>query len=81
MNFEGGAIKGAVALRSKGVIQSSLGGILLGSEEIKLHIVVGVHRMSSEHGGKSVGGVESGALCVSSVKKLEKVVFRSSALS
>ena len=32
-------------------------------------------------GGRNVGGVESGALCVSSVKKLEKVEFRSLALS
>ena len=42
---------------------------------------IGVHGMSSGHVGRNVGGVESGALCVSSVKKLEKVKFRSSALS
>ena len=44
-------------------------------------ILIGVHGMSSGHVGRNVGGVESGALCVSSVKKLEKVDFRSSALS
>ena len=49
MNVKGEAIEGAVALRSKGVILSSPGEILLGSEEIKLHMTGGVHRMLSGH--------------------------------
>ena len=53
MNAKGEAIEGAVTSRSKGVIPSSpcRRNMLLGSEEIKLHMTVGVHRMSSGHGG------------------------------
>ena len=58
MNAKGEAIEGAVALRSKGVILSCTGEMLLGSEEIKLHMTVGVYRMSSGHGGRNVEGVE-----------------------